>query len=83
LKQRVSRLSYRTDPSGKILPQFWKKRFYDFSVWSQKKKNEKLAYMHLNPVKNGLVPHPKEWRWNSFSFYSNGELGLTRIDPVC
>jgi putative transposase len=83
LKQRVSRSSNRIDPSGQILPQFWEQRFYDFNVWSQKKKNEKLEYMHMNPVKRGLVSHPKEWPWSSFSFYSNGEVGLTRIDPVC
>jgi putative transposase len=82
LKQRVSRASNRTDPSGQILPQFWEQRFYDFNVWSQKKITEKLQYMHMNPVKRGLVSHPKEWLWSSFSFYSNGEMGLIRIDPV-
>jgi len=39
--------------------------------------------MHMKPVKRGLESHPKEWPWSSFSFYSNGEMGLTRIDPVC
>lgn len=82
LKQRVSRSSNRADPSGAILPQFWEQRFYDFNVWSQKKTFEKLQYMHMNPVKRGLVSHPKEWPWSSFSFYSNGEKGLIRIDPV-
>jgi REP element-mobilizing transposase RayT len=36
-------------------PQFWRRRFYDFNVWSRKKKIEKLGYMHMNPVKRGLV----------------------------
>jgi putative transposase len=67
---------------GRSPPQFWEKRFYDFNVWSQKKIAEKPQYMHMNPVKRGLVSHPKEWPWNSFSFYSNGEMGLIRIDPV-
>ena len=39
-------------------PHFWQSRFYDFNVWSHKKKVEKLLYMHLNPVKMGLVYHP-------------------------
>jgi putative transposase len=80
LKQRVSRSSSRIDPSGQILPQFWEPRFYDFNVWSQEKITEKLQYMHLNPMKRGLVPHPKEWVWSSFSFYSDGASGLIRID---
>jgi putative transposase len=64
------------------LPQFWQSRFYDFNVWSQKKKVEKLAYMHLNPVKRGLVAHPKDWPWSSYAFYERrGEI-LIGMDPV-
>jgi hypothetical protein len=29
--------------------------FYDFNVWSEGKRIEKLRYMHRNPVKRGLV----------------------------
>ena len=36
----------------------------------------------MNPVKRGLVAHPREWAWGSFSFYSKMKLGLIRIDPV-
>ena len=77
LKQRVSR-----DHPDHTSPRFWQFRFYDFNVWSQKKKVEKLRYMHMNPVKRGLVPHPKDWPWSSFSFYADGQRGLVRIDPV-
>lgn len=35
------------------MPQFWQKRFYDFNVWSRKKKVEKLEYMHMNPASEG------------------------------
>ena len=30
---------------------FWQRRFYDFNVWSRKKRIEKLSYMHMNAVK--------------------------------
>jgi hypothetical protein len=30
-------------------------RFYDFNVWMEDKRIEKLHYMHRNPVKRGLV----------------------------
>jgi len=33
----------------------WQRRFYDFVVWSEPKRVEKLRYMHRNPVKRGLV----------------------------
>ncbi len=33
----------------------WQRRFYDFVVWAEKKRVEKLRYMHRNPVRRGLV----------------------------
>jgi putative transposase len=59
---------------------FWQARFYDFNVYTRGKKIEKLNYMHANPVKRGLVSHPKDWRWSSWGFYFGEEMGLVRID---
>ena len=64
------------------LPRFRQRRFYDFNVWSLKKKVEKLHYMHMNPLKRKLVDPPKDWPWSSFSFYSNLKDGLIKIDPA-
>jgi REP-associated tyrosine transposase len=33
---------------------FWQPRFYDFNVWTVRKRVEKLRYMHRNLVKRGL-----------------------------
>ena len=62
--------------------QFWQRRFYDFNVWSRKKKIEKLNYMHMNPVKRGLVRNPRDWPWSSFAFYQGRGEVLLGIDPV-
>jgi putative transposase len=40
----------------------WQKRFYDFNVWTEHKRIEKLRYMHRNPVNRGLVASPELWR---------------------
>jgi hypothetical protein len=37
----------------------WQIRFYDFNVYSDEKRAEKLRYMHENPVKRGLVSSPE------------------------
>ena len=39
----------------------WQHRFYDFVVYTEKKRVEKLRYMHRNPVVRGLVLAPEEW----------------------
>ena len=59
---------------------FWQARSYDFNVYSRQKRREKLNYMHANPVKRGLVPHPKDWAHSSWRFYQGTEPGLLRMD---
>jgi putative transposase len=95
LKQRVSReirsprrAELESMPEASLpqgwseLSRFWDRRFYDFNVYSLGKLNEKLNYMHANPVVRGLVKHPREWPWSSWSFYECGEVGLMEMDVV-
>jgi len=58
----------------------WQSRFYDFVVFSEKKRIEKLRYMHRNPVKRGLVLEPQQWAWSSFRHYASGERGPVLVD---
>jgi putative transposase len=58
----------------------WQARFYDFNVWTSRKRVEKLRYMHRNPVKRGLVKSPELWRWISYRSYALGEAGAVRIN---
>ena len=59
---------------------FWQRRFYDFNVWTKKKRIEKLKYMHRNPVVRGLVEKPEDWRWSTFRHYALGEVGIVEIE---
>jgi putative transposase len=75
----------RSNPSQAILferaPQHvWQKRFYDFNVWTARKRAEKLRYMHRNPVQRGLVGSPEQWRWSSFRAYFLGEAGPVAVN---
>ena len=53
----------------------WQRRFYAFVVFPEKKRIEKLRYMHYNPVKRGLVLEAPQWAWSSFRHYAEGERG--------
>jgi putative transposase len=55
-------------------------RFYDFNVWTTKKRVEKLRYMHRNPVERALVASPEQWRWSSDRFYLLDEAGPGSIN---
>jgi len=41
---------------------FWQARYYDFNVYTEKKRVEKLRYIHRNPVTRGLVAAPDHYR---------------------
>jgi len=59
---------------------FWLPRYYDFNVFHQEKRIEKLRYMHRNPVARGLVSRPEDWKWSSFRHYLTGETGVVEIE---
>jgi hypothetical protein len=33
-------------------------------------RGKRLDYMHLNPVRKGLVAKPEDWRWSSHDNFS-------------
>jgi putative transposase len=59
---------------------FWQDRNYDFNVYSERKRVEKLRYIHRNPVVRGLVAAPEDWAWSSFRHYATGVEGVVEIE---
>jgi hypothetical protein len=42
--------------------------------------NEKVHYIHLNPVKAGLVSRPGDWAWSSVDDYT-GSVNHAPVTP--
>jgi putative transposase len=61
-------------------PRFWQRRYYDFNVWTEAKRIEKLRYLHRNPVTRGLVARPEDWEWSSFRHWATGAEGIVEIE---
>ena len=88
LKQTSSRISHRQRASSQqelfseaeVRSPFWQTRYYDFNVWTAKKRIEKLKYMHRNPVTRGLCRTPEDWRWSSYRSYAFGESGKVLLN---
>jgi REP element-mobilizing transposase RayT len=40
-----------------------------------------IRYIHLNPVRAGLVAAPEDWRWSSFSRHPQNQADLGDFDP--
>ena len=91
LKQRFARAVLRELRHGKVAQQkllwrapeneahVWQARFYDFVVYTKKKRMEKLHYMHQNPVKRGLVLEAEQWCWSSFRDYGGDGPGTVLV----
>jgi len=43
--------------------------------------NEKVEYIHLNPVKPGLVRRAQDWRWSSVNEYAG--VSAAEQEQVC
>jgi len=52
----------------------WQRRFWEHAIRDARDLKMHLDYIHLNPVKHGLVVRPVAWKWSSFRrFVENGE----------
>jgi len=48
---------------------FWQPKYYSFEIYEPAKLEEKLQYIHENPVRSGLVEKPTDWKWGSARWY--------------
>jgi putative transposase len=61
----TSAVNQRRGADGEL----WQPRFFDRALRTVKEYNEKVEYIHLNPVRAGLVSRPEDWRWSSYNEY--------------
>ncbi|MFH1366964.1 MAG: transposase [Patescibacteria group bacterium] len=60
----------------------WMPDFYDFNIYSEKKLEQKLYYIHHNPVKAKLVKNPEDYPWSSYRNYEFNDHALIKIDEL-
>ena len=50
------------------------------NIWSDKKQNEKIDYIHNNPVARGLVAYPGGWPSSSWRIYYRKDRSLQAMN---
>jgi hypothetical protein len=60
----------------------WQRKIYDMNIWSPKKRDEKLNFMHNNPLKRGLFKHAGDWPWSSWRFYFWNDGAILGMDKM-
>ncbi|MCE7043179.1 REP-associated tyrosine transposase [Dyadobacter sp. CY312] len=68
------------DNSKNQIYQFWQQENHPVEIFSNKFMDQKLAYIHDNPVKAGLVDDPWEYRYSSARDYMKNQRGLLDIE---
>lgn len=62
--------------------QFWQQGNHPIELISNKFIDQKLLYIHMNPVKAGLVDEPWEYRYSSARDYMNNQKGLLEVELI-
>ncbi|MCX6743703.1 MAG: transposase [Candidatus Parcubacteria bacterium] len=58
----------------------WQPGFYDFNIYTSKKFDEKLKYIHNNPIKHGLTDDISSYKYCSWRNYELGDHSIFKID---
>lgn len=58
----------------------WQKKVKSVDLWSQKFIQQKIRYVHNNPVRAGLCNHPADWKWSSYRAYFPHKPGDVPIE---
>lgn len=61
--------------------QFWQQNNQQTELWNNKIIDQKVNYIHKNPVVAGFVNEPWEWRLSSAIDFT-GQKGLVDIEPI-
>ena len=62
-------------PGGTVAHRFWQRGGgYDRNLWSASEVHEKIAYVHANPVRRGLVARPQDWPWSSWCEWHGADM---------
>ncbi len=61
--------------------QVWQEGLHPQAITSDEMMEQKLTYLHNNPVKRGLVASPEHWRYSSAHEWLPGAIPVLRCDP--
>ena len=60
--------------------QFWQQNNHPIEIWSLKVFEQKLNYIHHNPVISGFVTNPIDYKYSSARNYGNDDDTILEID---
>jgi REP-associated tyrosine transposase len=78
-QRHVQRINSRRGRTGTL----WEGRFYSCPVCAERYAVACYRYIEFNPVRAGMVAHPREYEWSSYRFNAAGESSaLLTVHPA-
>jgi REP element-mobilizing transposase RayT len=59
---------------------FWQSSFHPQAIYTEAVFEQKLSYLHENPVRKALVSHPEDWWFSSASNYAECDQVCLEVD---
>lgn len=72
--------SRKRSNKGSVL-QVWQEGYHPKQLFTEKMLNQKINYVHFNPVSRGYVDKPEDWRYSSARDYLGGR-GLIDVQRI-
>jgi putative transposase len=67
----------------KIEYHFWQSgRGFDRNIEQSWTLQAMIDYVHMNPVRRGLVEYARDWKWSSAGWYEGAPLNDLKPDPI-
>ena len=61
--------------------QLWQEGFHPKLIISEKEFQQKLDYVHSNPIRNEIIAEPHKWKYSSYNNYYGGNI-IIEIDKL-
>jgi putative transposase len=75
---RLNKAAYKTESTHQV----WQEGYHPQEISSQEMLFQKIAYIHNNPVRRGLVRKPEEWLYSSASSFISDNKGVLELDVL-
>jgi putative transposase len=72
---------YRRQHKVESTHQVWEEGYHPQAIFDDAMMEQKLDYIHRNPVERGLVALPEHWRYSSAHEWLTGGLPIFRCTP--
>ena len=75
---KINRLKHKIKSEYQI----WQESYHPQELMSQKIIQQKVDYIHLNPVRKRIVAEPEEWKYSSAGYYIKGIEGVLKLNVL-